>query len=202
MRLTKADAEQQRHLIIKTAHEVFMKKGYAATKIEDIAEAANISRSPIYYYYKNKQELFAQVVEYHFTILEKFFSDLFNQKKNIFDLFYEEIIEMLKASKEKNMFGYISKDINSDVLSWNRALPLEHTQKIFDIKCRAVERAIEAGQVRNDINVENMVRIVYAFYSGLDAMQDQFNVMFVDEPEKLARDFIDMLRIQYGMEQA
>lgn len=198
MRLTQEDALQQRQLIIRTAHEVFMKKGYAATKIDDIARASDISRSPVYYYFKNKQELFFQVVEYHFELLEEFFTNVFRQDKDIFELFHEEILTMLEASRKNQMFGYISKDINSDVMAQNRELVGKHIKKIIDIKCEAVRRAIDRGQVRADIIPDDMVRIVFVFYSGLEAMQDENNVMHTDAPGKLAEDFIEMLRIQYG----
>ncbi|MBE9610589.1 TetR/AcrR family transcriptional regulator [Chitinilyticum piscinae] len=44
--------------IISAAFALFAEKGYAATKMEDIARAAGVSRGTPYLYFTNKEELF------------------------------------------------------------------------------------------------------------------------------------------------
>lgn len=45
------------------AMELFMKKGYYATTISDIAKQAGISKGLLYSYYKGKEELLSEMVE-------------------------------------------------------------------------------------------------------------------------------------------
>ena len=49
--------------ILKAALETFAEEGYAAARMEDIAGKAGITKGLIYFYYKNKQELFEAVLE-------------------------------------------------------------------------------------------------------------------------------------------
>ncbi len=63
MRRTKEDAEQTRQALLDAALKVFSREGYAATRLEDIAEAAGVTRGAIYHHFGSKPELFAQLVE-------------------------------------------------------------------------------------------------------------------------------------------
>ena len=44
------------------ALEVFVERGYAATRLEDIAARAGVSKSTLYLYFENKEELFKAVI--------------------------------------------------------------------------------------------------------------------------------------------
>ncbi|WP_028454753.1 TetR/AcrR family transcriptional regulator [Chitinilyticum litopenaei] len=48
--------------ILEAAFRLFAEKGYAATKMEDIARAAGVSRGTPYLYFPNKEELFKSVL--------------------------------------------------------------------------------------------------------------------------------------------
>lgn len=48
--------------LIAAALQVFVEKGYAATRLEDVALRAGISKGTIYLYFSNKEELFKAVV--------------------------------------------------------------------------------------------------------------------------------------------
>ena len=48
--------------IARAALELFVTKGFAATKLEDVARAAGVSKGLPYLYFKNKEELFKAVI--------------------------------------------------------------------------------------------------------------------------------------------
>lgn len=56
--------EQRRALIIDKAIELFAKKGYAETKIGDIAAAADMSVGLMFHYFESKEKLFEEIVRY------------------------------------------------------------------------------------------------------------------------------------------
>ncbi|SFD75489.1 DNA-binding transcriptional regulator, AcrR family [Paenibacillus catalpae] len=55
--------------IVATALEVFFKYGYKRVSMNDIAEAAGISRAGLYLYFKNKEEIFNAAIVHHGDIL-------------------------------------------------------------------------------------------------------------------------------------
>ncbi len=71
MRRTKEDAEKTRLKVIEAALEQFSKTGYSRTTLAMIAEAAGVSRGPIYWHFKNKDELFEAVLLYSQEPLEQ-----------------------------------------------------------------------------------------------------------------------------------
>lgn len=63
MRRTREAAEQTRESILDAAERVFFEHGVARTTLEQIAQAAAVTRGAIYWHFKNKAELFNAVVE-------------------------------------------------------------------------------------------------------------------------------------------
>lgn len=62
MRRTKEDAEITRKTILDAALKVFSSKGYSATRLEDIADIAGVTRGAIYWHFKNKADLYNTLV--------------------------------------------------------------------------------------------------------------------------------------------
>ena len=57
--------------IINSSVAVFKKLGFDKVTMDDIAKAANKGRSTLYYYFKNKHEVFEQVAEMEYlSIIE------------------------------------------------------------------------------------------------------------------------------------
>jgi len=54
------DERQQR--ILSSALKVFIRKGFAATKISDIAVEAGMSNGLMYHYFQSKEEIYAELV--------------------------------------------------------------------------------------------------------------------------------------------
>ena len=55
--------DRQRQEILRAAAALFAEKGYGGTKLHHIAEAMNLTRTAFYYYFKNKEQLLAALVE-------------------------------------------------------------------------------------------------------------------------------------------
>ncbi len=63
---TKAINEAETKLLA-SALRLFSDKGYEGTSIREIIEGAGVTRPVLYYYFRNKEDLFRRLVETHFT---------------------------------------------------------------------------------------------------------------------------------------
>jgi len=54
--------ESRPNELLEAALEVFVERGFAATRLEDVASRAGVSKGTLYLYFKNKEELFKAVV--------------------------------------------------------------------------------------------------------------------------------------------
>lgn len=62
-RRTKKEAAATRNRILDTAERVFLKKGVSRSSLDDIAEAAGVTRGAIYWHFKNKADLFDAMMQ-------------------------------------------------------------------------------------------------------------------------------------------
>jgi TetR/AcrR family acrAB operon transcriptional repressor len=63
MRRTKEEAEQTRRALLDAGLRVFGRQGYAATKLEDIAREADVTRRAIYWHFGGKAELYQALIQ-------------------------------------------------------------------------------------------------------------------------------------------
>jgi AcrR family transcriptional regulator len=58
---TKAERKVE---ILEAALNIFVKKGYAETRMDDIVQESGLSKGAIYWHYKNKRELFLSLIDH------------------------------------------------------------------------------------------------------------------------------------------
>ena len=58
-----ASREKRRLKLIRSAAELFLTKGSAGVSMQDVAEAANVSRATLYTYFSSKDEIFDAAVD-------------------------------------------------------------------------------------------------------------------------------------------
>ncbi len=61
--------------IIEAARQLFSRYGFRKTTMEDIARVTHKGKSSLYYYFKNKEEVFRAVIIYEASILRKALKD-------------------------------------------------------------------------------------------------------------------------------
>ncbi len=54
--------QEKKDLILKAATECFGRYGYEKTTLEDIGKLVGLNKASIYYYYKNKESIFSDVI--------------------------------------------------------------------------------------------------------------------------------------------
>jgi len=61
--------EDQKESILVGAADMFARKGYLGTSMNDVAEACALSKGSLYHYYRDKDELLISIAENHVTRL-------------------------------------------------------------------------------------------------------------------------------------
>jgi AcrR family transcriptional regulator len=70
--------------IIQAARLVFMRKGFAGARMQDIADEAGINKALLHYYFRNKEKLFEVISREAFDILIPQVLDVFNSDLDFF----------------------------------------------------------------------------------------------------------------------
>ena len=93
--------ENIKQKIIKSAKQEFLEKGFENSSIRSIATAANISKSNIYNYFANKDDLFGKIV---IPTIEKIYSSI---DKKIFEYKNGDKNIYLKENQKKFIINII-----------------------------------------------------------------------------------------------
>jgi AcrR family transcriptional regulator len=62
-------AEERPEALFQAALDVFSRRGYRASRLEDVAQAAGVSKGTVYNYFENKEDLLRKAMEYKFQTL-------------------------------------------------------------------------------------------------------------------------------------
>lgn len=169
--------EDRREKILLKALELYMIEGYANVSITDLQSALNMGRGTLYYYFKDKDELFQEVVD----------EFLIKPKQRVLDKVKDTatIPEMIEA-----MLSYLdqlrefrdqveNKNINtSNVVmvmytAYTRFPELyKKARKMYErelsLWTQAIKNSLRAGAIRGDVPVEITAHMFLHIKDGWD----------------------------------
>jgi AcrR family transcriptional regulator len=156
--------EQRPHDILDAALESFVENGFAATRLEDVAERAGVSKGTLYLYFENKEELFkAAVRENIVPFLDRAEHRVRTFEGSSRELFTELVHDWWNAMHESRVTG-LPKLILAEASNFPDAARfffeavVERVRRLF---ARVLRRGIRSGEFR-PIDVEYAVRITMA----------------------------------------
>ena len=167
--------------ILKTASKLFSEFGFLGVSMEDIAKKLGTSKAALYYHFKNKKELYLNVLENTFQNLkEKIARKIFLAKsqKEIVQKVIEAYLEF--SLKEKNLIKSLSLKLSKEDLeikSYINQLK-EKIQLLFQDSLKSKESnfisfllgtvdriIIEAGLIDKKLNTKKVTsQIVKIFF--------------------------------------
>jgi len=156
-RKTKAESLKTRQNILDAASKIFCKYGFNSTSLEKIASEAGVTRGAVYWHFKNKAEIYNELVSSVITsVYEIIYPVVLNQNSTIEDLKKNILKWIIRIEQEKPFrqaieMVYIKAELTGDLDSIFKFIQKEEIKlmnqgKIF------FERAKKRGEIREDIN--------------------------------------------------
>ncbi|KUO63813.1 MAG: TetR family transcriptional regulator [Gracilibacter sp. BRH_c7a] len=145
--------EDKRIDILRAASRVFYLRGFEGTKIDDIAKEAGIGKGTVYEYYHSKQELFDKAVSYNREQYIEQVKATLSQDGTLRDKF----IAFAKYQTElvKTHIPIFNMMCTSKIIAREMgALMLEQNIRVAEILTGLVKKAVDQGELREDINPE------------------------------------------------
>ena len=88
--------ELRRMEILQVGLDLFVRKGYAATKISDIANAANMSVGLLFHYFESKEKLYEELVKMGLQGTRMTRQMVYSNAISFFEEFTKQIFESMK----------------------------------------------------------------------------------------------------------
>lgn len=151
------------------AERVFATKGFAATKMNDIAQEADVGVGTLYNYFASKQEIFEEIFATRSLELERLIDEATEGKPPV-----ERIRMMLRVSLEylethAELFAlYVERGgINEIDIERLGGKVIEQRYAAFLRKLEAnVQAAVDAGELRRDIPVWTLLAALAGARNG------------------------------------
>ncbi|HYZ49638.1 MAG TPA: TetR/AcrR family transcriptional regulator, partial [Nitrososphaeraceae archaeon] len=157
-----------RERIVQSAVDCFSKYGFDRTRMDDIAQTANMSKGTVYLYFKSKEDLFYAICENNLKVLKEQLSHLFvTTKENLlFDAeqFYDNLHRLEKSGSEKVFFETVAESSRNTKL---QRILYEQRVKIFNVVKEYLDRQVQKGFFRNDVDTDAIASGLVALYNGL-----------------------------------
>jgi AcrR family transcriptional regulator len=150
--------------ILDAALDLFVEKGFAATRLEDVAQRAGVSKGTVYLYFDSKEDLFKAVIrsgmvraiEEAERRVAAFPGSAADLLRELYTAWWQNIGGTKLAGIPKLM---ISEAQNFPELA--RFYYEEVIQRGSQLFARTIERGIERGEFRR-VNVDHTVRAIVA----------------------------------------
>ena len=155
------DRENRKNQILNAAFEVFVKKGYAKTTMDDIVASSNLSKGALYHYYKSKKELFLSLIDHWEIYTFKDFYDKKSQNKKASDIlrfFGENVINTLNEKKH----AYIA-EIEFRAMSNQDAEIKKRSNVLYGKLLKLFEKVVKKGIKENEFKDLDVRKTSMAF---------------------------------------
>lgn len=165
------EKQQRRNAIIDAAERVFFAKGIGVATMDEVAEEAELSKGTLYLYFKSKEELHFAINMRAADILYEYFSNAVKDGRNGLEktrFIGKAYVEFLK--KYPDYFGAIMYFQLKDVESFckdNESVKDHKKRNPLKILVQAVEKGIEDGSIRNDLDPHIISHSLWAMSTGV-----------------------------------
>lgn len=170
METRKEQKERRRQEIIHAALELFVGRGYAATKITDIAKRANMSTGLMFHYFDSKEKLYEELIRMGLEGTAYPGEQKCEHAIDFFVNFTEALFAYMKEQPVVAKFFVLMAEAQR-----SEATP-EHIQEIA-MKVNVIEQfvpIIEWGQKEGTIKEGSPLVISYAFWCSIQGIAERF----------------------------
>jgi AcrR family transcriptional regulator len=150
--------------LVSAALDLFIEKGFAATRLEDVAKRAGVSKGTLYLYFDSKEDLFKAAIREGYSealrhgeqVLESFTGSSEDLLRMILNMWWDEVGATKQAGLTKLVIG---ESQNFPELA--RFYHDEVIQRAHRLVSGAIDRGIQSGEFR-PVNLAYAQRIACA----------------------------------------
>ncbi|QES87702.1 TetR/AcrR family transcriptional regulator [Rhizosphaericola mali] len=156
--------------ILKAALQLYQQYGLKKVTMDDVAKLLGKTRTSLYYYYKNRDEIFEAVLD---MVVNDFVNDIanamdktesINEKLKVFCLSKIKITEERKA-----IFTSLEKSVDPDTQSTHSKTMMAIHKRLMKLEATLLKKnilnAIEKGDIK-ELNPKNLDSFIFIILSG------------------------------------
>ena len=184
----------RRDKIFTAAAQLFKTRGYHATSLNDVAEAAGMERATLYYYVSGKQEILQEIIQHACLENLKMVEALAESDEPAVDRIRTFIARLMNGYRDQypHVFVYLKEDmqaIGENNPDW-QALMHEYRHRFDNALTKIVQAGLDDGSIRpfSDARL-----IAYGITGMLNWSHRWFSPDRGYTSEMIGRDFSEMV---------
>lgn len=168
MGIREEQKEKRRNEILMAGLDQFIRKGYAATKISDIAGQVGMSAGLLFHYFESKEKLYEELIRHGVSGPMSMVAPTDKEPLAFFESAAEQVIQYIQANSfTAKMFVLMSQAF------YNEAAP----QSVKDILCgfdihKPTSLLIQKGQANGTIREGNPYALSIAFWCAIQGIAE------------------------------
>jgi TetR/AcrR family acrAB operon transcriptional repressor len=171
MRRTKEDAEQTRQDLLDAALTVFSKNGYTASRLENIAQAAGVTRGAIYHHFGSKSDLYLALIEEAATIGNSAIDRAIGEGGTFVEILSRILVYTFSLLEDDQRFREVMAlqliTPNNDAFSLRR---YDEAQQLVASISGFFKVIIEQGELRQSLDPVTAARAFLGYQNGLSSL--------------------------------
>jgi AcrR family transcriptional regulator len=150
--------------LISAALDLFVERGFSATRLEDVATRAGVSKGTLYLYFPSKEELFKAVVRAGIVPAIERAEKLLDEHRGSASTLICDMVKGWWVSVGSTRLGGIPKLMISESRNFPELTQFYYREvisRVHRLVAAAVQRGIESGEFR-PVNLDYVKRLVIA----------------------------------------
>lgn len=157
--------------ILDAAIQLFADKGYAASSISDISSAADVNRALIYYYFKDKRDLYDYIIEESSNLTFNMVYEIYMSNRTTSEKIKEFMLRFaqIRAKESRSIGRIMMREIVENSTDVKHRMQ-EGFVKMSSLLSEILEEGIASGEY-HDFDTKKMVHILLGITHSLTMMQ-------------------------------
>jgi len=177
----KSDEKSRR--ILAAVRSILAQKGYAGTTINLVAKEAGVSRGLLHYYFKNKEEMLAKVIQDNMQLNVRLVSDLLENCNSAAD-FAEQLVGALRHVLQQDP-DFFHLFFEGWAVARQSAVVSQTLDELYGQFRRAMSEGLETAQNNGKIKPRLPIASTAVYLTGLI---DGLGLQMITEPDLAADD--------------
>ncbi len=154
--------------ILETAKDLFINKGYHGLSMREISDALNVSKAALYYYFKDKEELFLEILKIYLEdmsiALEKIQAESTSSKQQI-QHFIRHVLT--QPAKQRATIRLASQEIIHLTPKVRKTFDTLYREKFIGKVQAILQKGIDSGEFRKmqiEVAVWALLGIMFPYF--------------------------------------
>lgn len=184
--------DERRSQILLSALKIFTRKGFSATKMSDIAKDTGISYGLVYHYFKSKDDIYTELIEYAISSIGKVIEDTKKNVEQPIDQIRHITVRVFDSVEHKEASGYYYILVMNAITCEAKPVSASEIIKESIDRLKMLSDIISEGQKKGQIREGNPMELAFTCFSaviGLASLKVSGTIQKIPDPEILMRLF-------------